>query len=272
MHMEEEQMTPETEVKESKWTHVTPLSKYLAMILFILMPFVGGWIGYHYAPTKVVEVEKIIIEEKEPEQSTVHINNDSIIPLDQDSFSKISKTYVNKKFGYEFKYPSDWHVIYVDSSCKSGTCNSEFSEYTEWSSSSDVWRVIVTDTELEQNTYYNYENISGNEISIEVSTPETVGSHYADATSVDEYWERLGGTGEARVEGVTNNFLSKRAFNGIEMILFEQFNKKKFPEPEGDWTYQALFMIGENFIWARSSYEIDINEFTDFLSSIRLAN
>lgn len=42
---------------------VTPLSKYLAMVLFILMPFIGGWIGYTYAPEKVVEVEKIVIKD-----------------------------------------------------------------------------------------------------------------------------------------------------------------------------------------------------------------
>jgi hypothetical protein len=42
---------------------VTPLSKYLAMALFILMPFVGGWIGYKYAPEKVVEVERVVVRE-----------------------------------------------------------------------------------------------------------------------------------------------------------------------------------------------------------------
>ena len=36
---------------------VTPLSKYLAMILFIAMPFIGGWIGYRYAPEKEVLIE-----------------------------------------------------------------------------------------------------------------------------------------------------------------------------------------------------------------------
>jgi hypothetical protein len=36
---------------------VTPLSKYLAMIIFIVTPFVGGWIGYMYAPEKVIEIE-----------------------------------------------------------------------------------------------------------------------------------------------------------------------------------------------------------------------
>ncbi len=42
---------------------VTPLSKYLAMTLFIVLPFVGGWIGYTYAPEKIVELEKEVIRE-----------------------------------------------------------------------------------------------------------------------------------------------------------------------------------------------------------------
>lgn len=48
---------------KSRLTTVTPLSKYLAMTLFILLPFLGGWIGYTYAPQKVVEVEKVVIKE-----------------------------------------------------------------------------------------------------------------------------------------------------------------------------------------------------------------
>ena len=43
---------------------VTPLSKYLALILFIILPFLGGYIGYTFAPEKVVEVEKVIVQEK----------------------------------------------------------------------------------------------------------------------------------------------------------------------------------------------------------------
>lgn len=42
---------------------VTPLSKYLAMTLFVLLPFIGGFVGYTYAPEKVVEVEKLVIKE-----------------------------------------------------------------------------------------------------------------------------------------------------------------------------------------------------------------
>lgn len=49
---------------------VTPLSKYLAMMLFIILPFVGGWIGYQYAPTKIitVEVERVVEIEKTVER------------------------------------------------------------------------------------------------------------------------------------------------------------------------------------------------------------
>lgn len=43
---------------------VTPLSKYLAVTLFIILPFLGGWIGYTYAPERVVEVEKRVEVEK----------------------------------------------------------------------------------------------------------------------------------------------------------------------------------------------------------------
>jgi hypothetical protein len=43
---------------------VTPLSKYLALALFVVLPFIGGWIGYVYAPERVVEIEKVVKLEK----------------------------------------------------------------------------------------------------------------------------------------------------------------------------------------------------------------
>lgn len=42
---------------------VTPLSKYLAMALFIIMPFLGGYVGYAWAPDRVVEVERVVFKE-----------------------------------------------------------------------------------------------------------------------------------------------------------------------------------------------------------------
>jgi hypothetical protein len=55
-----ENNTSQTEIIKSQLHTVTPLLKYLAMGLFIALPFLGGWIGYTYSPEKIVEVEKII--------------------------------------------------------------------------------------------------------------------------------------------------------------------------------------------------------------------
>ncbi len=37
---------------------VTTLSRSIALVLFILLPFIGGWVGYVSAPEKIVQVEK----------------------------------------------------------------------------------------------------------------------------------------------------------------------------------------------------------------------
>ncbi len=58
----EQQINPQVEVRQSNiFTRVTPLSKILAMALFIALPFIGGFVGYKLAPEKIVEVEKIIV-------------------------------------------------------------------------------------------------------------------------------------------------------------------------------------------------------------------
>ena len=67
--MEEENQTTQVENK-SKLHIVTPLSKYLVMTLFIAMPFIGGYIGYTFAPEKVIE--KVVTKEvSAPERITV---------------------------------------------------------------------------------------------------------------------------------------------------------------------------------------------------------
>ncbi len=58
---------------------VTPLSKYLAMALFVALPFLGGWIGYMYAPEKIVQVDKII----EVEKTTEDVNGDILLEEDE---------------------------------------------------------------------------------------------------------------------------------------------------------------------------------------------
>ena len=40
---------------KQQFTTVTPFSKYLALALVIALPFIGGWVGYTYAPVKIVK-------------------------------------------------------------------------------------------------------------------------------------------------------------------------------------------------------------------------
>ncbi len=101
-------MEPETTINEenkkfSRLRVVTPLSKYIAMILFIALPFIGGWIGYTHAPEKVVEVERIVVQE---------------IPVPDKNGSEISKnppewrTYTNEQLEFEIDYPSHWFIVH----------------------------------------------------------------------------------------------------------------------------------------------------------------
>ncbi len=69
--------------------------KYLAMTLFILMPFIGGWIGYKYAPEKVVEVEKVVIKEiSKADSNPTEVTN---IPTDIEG-TEILSAYDSSKY------------------------------------------------------------------------------------------------------------------------------------------------------------------------------
>lgn len=69
INMEPEQTSPvpDENTQADKFANlkkVTPLSKYLAMALFVLLPFVGGYIGYKFAPEKIVETAQPTLEVK----------------------------------------------------------------------------------------------------------------------------------------------------------------------------------------------------------------
>lgn len=71
--MEPEHVTPpmESSDKFENLKKVTPLSKYLSMILFIILPFIGGWIGYVYMPEKVTEDPVLNLEYRIPDNFEV---------------------------------------------------------------------------------------------------------------------------------------------------------------------------------------------------------
>jgi hypothetical protein len=90
-------------MKKSKssieWNKVTPLSKYLAMVFFIALPFVGFVLGMKYE--KQLNFSVNLTEQKS--NSTKEKNSTFV--------EKIStEKYLNKKYGFEFSYPSNWRI------------------------------------------------------------------------------------------------------------------------------------------------------------------
>ena len=82
--------------KPSQLHTVTPLSKYLATALFVALPFVGGWVGYTYAPEKVVEVEKVEV-----------IETEKLVEVDQKITIESAARYINA-------LDSEWPKLAVD--------------------------------------------------------------------------------------------------------------------------------------------------------------
>jgi hypothetical protein len=59
---QESSMASELKSDRHPLFQVTQTSKYLALLLFILMPFIGGYIGYTLAPIKTVIVETTVVK------------------------------------------------------------------------------------------------------------------------------------------------------------------------------------------------------------------
>jgi hypothetical protein len=79
--MAQENIVPEMvqkfETRQNSFTKVTPLSKNLALVLFVTLPFVGFWLGYKYAPEKVIEVEEVAVEDISYSSSSQSVSGQS---------------------------------------------------------------------------------------------------------------------------------------------------------------------------------------------------
>jgi hypothetical protein len=119
-----EDVTQETEGALAPLHKVTPLSKYLAMVLFVLLPFVGGWIGYTYAPEKVVEVERVvevIVSTKVLEEENDELNFESFLS----ELSEKLQTKTNSSYQIIDSEVLFWKQIFndVDAELYSGMTN-----------------------------------------------------------------------------------------------------------------------------------------------------
>lgn len=103
-------MTPPQSNREDAPTptlhQVTPVSKYLSLALFIILPFLGGWIGFELAPTRTIE--KVIVIEKiiETEEPAAIANTPSNPPTE--TTDPLWPTYSHADLGFAFSYPPDW--------------------------------------------------------------------------------------------------------------------------------------------------------------------
>ncbi len=79
---------------------VTPLSKYLALALFILLPFVGGVVGYWYAEDKISQSSVSPVNEIQYEQKDKHAANQVSETIEQ--------TYWYVTEGVKFPIPAGW--------------------------------------------------------------------------------------------------------------------------------------------------------------------
>lgn len=106
--MEIENTTP-APTSSSQWNTVTPFSKYAAMVIFVVMPFVGFWVGMQYAPERIVEVGKIIV--KPGPLETQKVSDTDVAPVSQDQMVPSDwRTFENKMANISVSFPANFVV------------------------------------------------------------------------------------------------------------------------------------------------------------------
>ncbi len=125
------------------------------MACFIILPFLGGWIGYNYAPEKVVEIERIV-EIEIPVESRVEETN------------VVNQIYTNKEYGFSFRLLGTWYQDDERSYSPSSFAvfrNLENPQLPDTDKASDSISFYIADsvdcTRVWNDTYENYEYSTG---------------------------------------------------------------------------------------------------------------
>ncbi len=116
---QEPNLQSENSLVHSNWkiqiTTVTPLSKYLAMVLFIALPFLGFWVGYETSTKEIPYIDYYQDESKQNINILDDTNEISAIPkqtettkfyfVSTDDTEIATNIYSNKDGLYHFSYP-----------------------------------------------------------------------------------------------------------------------------------------------------------------------
>ncbi len=94
----------ETEGHFAPLKKVTTVSKYLAMALFVILPFLGGWIGYSIAPVKTIEIDRVVVKEET-------INDDNTVMEPIIAPTKTSREIYTSPNGFSISIPAGSEVV-----------------------------------------------------------------------------------------------------------------------------------------------------------------
>jgi hypothetical protein len=112
LELNHSQTPPKTSLKE-QLTTVTSVSRFLAMILFVTLPFIGFWLGIQEAKKEipgVVYIEKESISDKKNEPKNAF--SEEVTP--NSGQASEGNLYQNTKFGFSFRYPANYEVVSAD--------------------------------------------------------------------------------------------------------------------------------------------------------------
>lgn len=106
--MESEQ-NPYTEQESSfdNLKKVTPLSKYLAMVLFVALPFIGGWIGYTLVPEKEMGWHSLNNSTEDSHDASLGSQN----TLSDSQTFEGEKLFTSDSQNISFTIPDGWNSI-----------------------------------------------------------------------------------------------------------------------------------------------------------------
>ena len=106
---------------------VTPLSKYLALSLFVILPFLGGWIGYNIAIEKSNNSDLSVLSETKKMVEGTSKENDLSTTEDSDQdIPEGFKVYKDDFYKISFLIPNDWTSVSAPEGGQPGVGSPEY--------------------------------------------------------------------------------------------------------------------------------------------------
>lgn len=254
--MEEQNPVLEKTNKFPLWLiTVTPLSKVLAMILFITLPFVGFYLGMQYQQKVTVapvasEVQKAVIPTLTPTQVAT--------PPPTSASTDVStwKTYKNTQYGFQFSYPSN-----IGTECKvdSNYCSiNKISSLPGGIDTNFIWFTVVPanikDRTYQNSSLYNFQ-ITDELLTMSLNEQKVIPSSNSNLS-----------------KGFTYQRLNDISVNGQTAKVFVNNSPWEFP---GGTLEKRIVINYKNYLYTIGSYTgdyISLEIFDQIISTLKFTN